>query len=766
MEILVLVQLVARGCSRMKKLFLGVLTLLLLFGFGAGFIKVEAQDVTQTAETQQTAETVSVTVTTYFDSENQTVNNINDQNYGTKLSVDGSVDTSDPDYAFAYWIVNGVIYQDYAIDHQFTLTKNMDLTAVFHPTNPLQYAVLFMDTNGDNLDTQYVSSGGSATPPSSGLPDKPGYIIDSENTWSVDTSNITGNTVSVLQYVINTSNTYTLSVVNGTVNSLSSDTFTFNDIATVVADTPAGGEYFDHWEIDNRTVSYQSTYSFSIFEDNTITAVYNTDGTPSDEPFVTLSDDLGLRSGESKNSYLGQFYLPSGYEFVEVGVLSSGNTEFLDLSSASATRNSVETYNGTTDEFIISLDTASATSVRAYLICKDSLGDLVTVYDQPAYNLYNGGFETGDLTGWDAYQIWKNESGMIAYSDARVTDGTYFMNGDNDHPYGRDGSYNLGIVDGSTYTWDQTTERMGHLRSSNFILGGSGWISFKLGAGKVSSTAYVSVRRTTDNVEIARFGNEHYNDTSLASSQYGSSISNAEAYMFQYYFDLSSVGTIGESYYFTLTDASSWDWNILSADSFVTYYKTAPTPGTNETATNIVPSILGAGSATNAIVNGYFDSGLTGWQNPDNSWYINSGQARSNEHGDSDMGVLRSSAFTVNGTGQYLRFDWAGGQKYDKQIFVSIKEVGTNIEVLRYVRRDNLSSKESESFDNHMLDLSSLDPTKEYYLEFVDNRSGSWGISYVDAIRLVDEAEWNSVTSGDRAVSVTPLEVDFVYVKQ
>ena len=203
----------------------------------------------------------------------------------------------------------------------------------------------------------------------------------------------------------------------------------------------------------------------------------------------------------------------------------------------------------------------------------------------------------------------------------------------------------------------------------------------------------------------------------------------------------------------------------MSADSFITYYKEDQSPIADQTATNIVPSILGVDTATNSIVNGYFDDGLNNWQNVNSSFYINSGQARSNPAGDSNLGVLRSSAFTINGTGQYLRFDWAGGLKYDKQIYISVKEVGTNIEVLRFVRRDNLSTKESESFDNHMLNLSSLDTAKKYYLEICDNRSGSWGISYVDAIRLVDLATWNSVTTGDRAVSVTPLETDFTYVK-
>jgi hypothetical protein len=737
----------------MKKAYIFIVALLLTLCFSANFLQITVQ----AEEAQQGTGLVSLSVTSYFNETTETVVNINDQNYGSKVSFESSL-TDDSDYAFAYWVVNGVVYEDLPVDYQFVLINDMDLIAVFHPITPtLKYAVLFMDTNGDKLDLQYIESGNAATAPSSGLPDKPGYNISS-TPWSVATSTVTENTVSVLQYELDTSSTYTLSVTNGTVGGEASDSFVFNEIATVVADTPGGGSYFHHWRVEDRTVSYQSSYSFTMLENTTIEAVYGP-AAPSDLPMVTLSDNLELRAGY--NSYLGQFYLPTGYEMVEVGVISSEGTDFLDLDSISSTvyRNQVETYNGSTKEFVKTIEDTKAVTVRAYLVYS-YLDTLYTIYDQPAYQVLNGDFETGDLSGWNSYRIWKDESGMDAFVDDRVIDGTYFGS----NPYDRDGTYNLGVVGGSV-TWDQSSERMGHLRSSDFTLGGTGMISFKLGGGKTTSMAYVSVRKTTDNTEVARFGNRHYNDTTVASTQYGSSISNAEAFMFQYYFDLSAVATIGESYYFVITEEAAYDWCILSADSFDTYFETAVTPSADQLATNIVPTILNTGTASNAIVNGYFDDGLNNWDNADSSWYLNSGQARSNEHGDSDLGVLRSSAFTVNGTGQYLRFDWAGGLKYDKQIFVSIKEVDTNIEVLRYVRRDNQSGKENENFDNHMLDLSGLDTSKQYYIEFCDNRTGSWGISYVDGIRLVDETEWNSVTSDDRAVSVTPLQLDFIYVK-
>jgi len=192
------------------------------------------------------------------------------------------------------------------------------------------------------------------------------------------------------------------------------------------------------------------------------------------------------------------------------------------------------------------------------------------------YQVVNGGFETGDLTGWKVFRLWKNESGMAAFDSSLVHNGTYFSS----YPYGRDGNYQLGITSGSI-TWDQSTERMGYLRSSNFILGGSGWISFKLGGGYAASFAYMSVRKVSDDTEVARFANKNYNNTTIATAQYGSSITNAEAFLFQYYYNMTNVVSLGENLYILLCDTASWDWSILSADSFVTYIASAPSPNSD-----------------------------------------------------------------------------------------------------------------------------------------------------------------------------------------
>ncbi len=444
----------------------------------------------------------------------------------------------------------------------------------------------------------------------------------------------------------------------------------------------------------------------------------------------------------------------NGNTFLGVAVIGTALTNLTDYEFNSLT-NRLTIYG---ELLIARYEFGTVELALTLLTVEDHNVGFAVPYANAEARLLNGGFETGSIYGWNSYSIWKAETGMIAWQDARVINNTYFGS----NPYARDGAFNLGIV-WSGAAWDQSSERMGHLRSAPFVLGGSGWISFKLGGGRNASFAYLSVRRTSDNVEVARFGNPHFNDTALATSQYGSTISNAEAFMFQYYFDLSTVASLGTSLYITLTDAASFDWSILSADSFFTYHAIAPTTNANTLAVNIVPSILNTATATNAIKNGSFENNLDDWQNVNDAWSRDSGgYVRSNPSGDGNTGVLRSSAFTTLGN-PYLRLDWAGGLKWEKQIFISVKEVGTNIEVLRFVVRGNLASKEGTNFDNHMLDLSGLDTSKQYYLELSDNRTGSWGVSILDSIRFVPLTEWNSVTADDRAVSISGLVTAFTY---
>ena len=380
------------------------------------------------------------------------------------------------------------------------------------------------------------------------------------------------------------------------------------------------------------------------------------------------------------------------------------------------------------------------------------------VFENPENRILNGGFETGTLYGWNVYQIWKNESGMLAWTDDRVVSGTYFDGG---YSYNRDGNYNLGVY-GGKISKDSGQERMGHLRSSDFTLGGSGWISFKLGGGRNGQFAYVSVRKTSDNTEIARFANRHFNDTSLSETE------NAEAYMFRYYYDLSAY--MGESLYFMISDTSSNHWCVLSADSFYTYYENAPATTEATLAENVLPTVKGVSSAANEIVGGkpFAEDTFGAWAIDGEGWGLTGSSVKSNVNGgDKGVGILRSPAFTIDGENKYLRFQFAGTRYFDKTIWVSVKEVGTNIEVKRFVLRKNLvgeSGTGTSSYDNHMCDIHDLDESKEYYLEFCDNETGTWGVFYVKEVQLCDQAKWNEKPSGDRAVSISGIVTDYKYI--
>ncbi|MCK7484323.1 MAG: hypothetical protein MZU97_01270 [Bacillus subtilis] len=71
------------------------------------------------------------------------------------------------------------------------------------------------------------------------------------------------------------------------------------------------------------------------------------------------------------------------------------------------------------------------------------------------------------------------------------------------------------------------------------------------------------------------------------------SIANAEAFLFQYYADLSAH--LGKAVYLLLVDAASHEWNVLAIDNIQTYYPVAPMVQRSNAVT-ILPNIALAGS--------------------------------------------------------------------------------------------------------------------------------------------------------------------------
>ena len=333
--------------------------------------------------------------------------------------------------------------------------------------------------------------------------------------------------------------------------------------------------------------------------------------------------------------------------------------------------------------------------------------------DNAEYRVFNGGFETGSLYGWTAYYAGYLERGgdnavtnahldRSAFTDARVSAAD-----------GREGSYAL-AVNAAEAT------QMGYLRSAPFRLGGSGWISFRLGGGKFAFFDYLSVKVEGTGQEVARFSGagaaltEYVFDLKTAAGALG--LDTSEQSSVRYYFLLSEAAVASEAGY------------SLTADAFVTYYAAAPEAGT--TAADCKPAPESADEppvnwapemGREQIINDLQKEGFTTDINDPNFAFF----------GDGVRGLVRTPAFTwdeataVESGYTKVGFYLGSGRNVDYGLisFISFKEVGTNREVHRtWVSGDGTSSRYLSVVD---MTKGAFESGKAYYIEICNNITGN-----------------------------------------
>lgn len=212
------------------------------------------------------------------------------------------------------------------------------------------------------------------------------------------------------------------------------------------------------------------------------------------------------------------------------------------------------------------------------------------------YDLFNGGFEMGDVQGW-----WNNgEPGKVTGADAFFSgvaygkDGAFLYSGVEDHNAGNGREGNKGV-----------------LTSSVFEIGGNGYITYMLGGG--NGHCYVQVIDSTTGEILARYRQQAREDAVLK----------------KYVADLRAY--IGRTVRIQVVDNATYDWGCVSFDNVVTYY-------------NSVPDGMLAIDVKYEIVNGSFESGKTDWkQNGDNlgevirdeineGWYTKNDDNKDGDH--------------------------------------------------------------------------------------------------------------------------------------
>ena len=529
------------------------------------------------------------------------------------------------------------------------------------------------------------------------------------------------------------------------------------EIGSLAGWTIVSGEAFSNdgvntesvWWNENITYSRDGNYHYGKYMPSATGVMRSSEFVLGGSGYVTYK--LGGCSDNSK-TYI-RFMVKRGDEAIEVARYSNfkyWNYQFPYVQNGMRLLNMVQYYADLSKYigetmYIEVVDTNSSSdelgcivldSVKTYWPEKplwiDSESFLATydsdIMPDSEYQIVNGGFETGDLTGWTL------EGDKIGV----VTNASGWWN--ENLPYNKKGAWLFsGISDEAG---------RGTLTSSAFTVGGSGYITFLLGGGGNPLECYVSIIDAETGDELARYANRLFNDKGIGIINNGSNLAN----MVWYKADLSEF--MGRSLKIRVVDNATSNWGLITVDSFVTYYKdVAGVPANANEAVNVKPAplpdtVLGENDPYQ-VLNGDFESGdLTGWTLSGEIGYV-SGQdvfwknadKPYNKDGrflftgiedvmgsmEAAKGMLSSSAFTVGGCG-FITFKLGGG--YNQECYIEIVDATTGQAIAKY-HNDNADSNEGRMFC-FKADLSAF-MGREVYIRIVDNAENAWGCLAVDS---------------------------------
>ena len=343
------------------------------------------------------------------------------------------------------------------------------------------------------------------------------------------------------------------------------------------------------------------------------------------------------------------------------------------------------------------------------------------IIDTTANKLVNGGFENG-LEGW-----------TVVGNIGSVSSDTHYWLNDPEraegYAFGMDGN---GMF--SAYVHGAEERAVGTLTSSTFVIGGSGFVTFKVGAMRDNNYVYIDVVDADTKQILARYYNGLWADRTDGVK--------SGCTLIAYKADLSEF--MGREVFFRISDNADSGYGLFFVDSFITYYENEPEGFNNATAVDYaLPGTI------YDVFNGDFEMGnVQGWWNigeiglvtdafgywGDNIEYgkhgsflftgVESFGADTMREG--NKGTLTSSVFEISGTG-YISFMLGGGG--NELCYVQIIDAVSGEVLARYRQQAQQDAK----LIQYVADLSAhLGKTAR--IQVVDLATSGWGCVSFDNV--------------------------------
>ena len=363
----------------------------------------------------------------------------------------------------------------------------------------------------------------------------------------------------------------------------------------------------------------------------------------------------------------------------------------------------------------------------------------ISVMDSTAYRMPNGGFDD-DLNGWTVEATLngaKNDDALGGIS----TKETYWVQ---NIPFNNDGKFFSGLA------VNAVEEAVGTLTSPVFTVGGSGWITYKLGGARDIEKVYMQIV-SSDGSKTVKLPNFDWSDAADSVTVRGCTLVSYKANLIEYGF------APGEKVYIRITDNGTRDYGLFFLDSVITYY-----PDGNE------PDDTFRLVSKYRILNGGFETGnLTGWtlsraegsegdigtvtsqdtywQNTDFpttpygkdgtylfSFWTWEGDAQTGYQNNREgfTGTLTSSKFTLKAGATVCFLLGGGGGNPD--VYLEFVNANTGEVIAKFM---NTSPKDAQLI-RYYYQFNELSEDTECYIRVTDNATLSWGCFTLDGIEV------------------------------